>query len=182
MKRRSIMMSVVAILLMAVMLIGCGQSGNELPISRNEAKEIAIRQLGVTADLPSYAVVTTAGPANDPYYIVEVLLEGVAYSYRIDPQTGDIRKLTINDQNVDLSDLPINPGDPNASYIGLEAAKAVAFTDAGVEEVSSQSWIMKWTLPTEDIFTISSLKQMVVSTNMKSWQIAARSSKKMLTV
>ena len=42
MKRRSIMMSVVAILLMAVMLIGCGQSGNELPISRNEAKEIIL--------------------------------------------------------------------------------------------------------------------------------------------
>ncbi|MBE6639487.1 MAG: hypothetical protein E7616_08600 [Ruminococcaceae bacterium] len=134
MKKRSITMSVIAVLMIAALLFGCGKSKNELPISRNEAKEIAIQQLGVSQDVTSYAVVTTAGSAKDPYYIVEVLLQGVVYSYRIDPTTGDIRKMTINDQNVDLNDLPVNPSDPASKYIGLESAKAVAFEDAGVKE------------------------------------------------
>ena len=134
MKKRSIIISVAAVLLLMAVLIGCGKANDRLPISREEAKVIAIEQLGVDKSVPSYSVVTQEGTKDDPYYIVELLLNGVVYAYRIDPHTGDIRKLTINDQNVDLNDVPLVPGVSDSEYIGIDAAKAVAFADAGITE------------------------------------------------
>lgn len=134
MKKRSIIISVVAVVLLIALLSGCGKTNDQLPISRDEAKEIAIQQLGVDSKAPSYAIVTPAGTKEDPYYVVEVLLNGVAYAYRIDSHTGDIRKLTINDQNVDINNLPTIPGNDNSTYIGIDAAKEIAFSDARVTE------------------------------------------------
>ena len=134
MKRRSIIISTVSALLVSTLLTGYAQHKKELPISRSEAKQIAIEQLGVSENKTSYAVVTTAGTKEDRYYVVEVLVEGVAYSYRIDGKTGDIRKLTVNDQNVDINNLPVIPANDNGEYIGKEKALAIALTDAGVTE------------------------------------------------
>ena len=66
--------------------------------------------------------------------MVEVLLQGVVYKYSIDPTTGDVRKLTINDQNVLPDDQITVPLVDASSYIGLERAKEIAFGEAGITE------------------------------------------------
>ena len=137
MKKRSITIGLI-VLLLAAMLVGCGATESEYPITENRAKEIAIEQLGVPSDVTSYALVTKEGTAEEPYYVVEVLLEGVVYKYSIDVQNGDIKKLTVNDQKVDPTQKPLLPSDPDANYIGIERAKEIAFADAGITAEQAQ--------------------------------------------
>ncbi|MBE6673211.1 MAG: hypothetical protein E7599_06800 [Ruminococcaceae bacterium] len=134
MKKRSIIIGLIAAQLLAFGLIGCGSQTESFPVTKAEAREIAIEQLGVSVESTAYAVVQKAGTEKDPYYIVEVLLQGVVYRYSIDPQTGDIRKLTINDQNVLPNAQPTVPSDSANEYIGINKAKEIAYTEAGVNE------------------------------------------------
>lgn len=134
MKRRSIMMIVGMVLVMVTVLVACAKSDGQYPISQTEAKEIAVRALGVEIEKTSYAVVTKPSGTDDSLYTVEIMLEGVVYRYGIDAQTGDVHKLYINDEQIALPDAPTLPGGEKDPYIGLESAKQIAFEDLGINE------------------------------------------------
>lgn len=138
MKKKNIIIGLITGALLTVSLAGCGKIQDDFPITKAKAKEIAITQLGVESDAASYAIVTKAGTKQEPHYVVEVLLEGVVYEYKIDPQSGNIQKLTVNDQTVAANELPPPPSADSSGYIGVEAAKEIAFTEAGTDKDSVQ--------------------------------------------
>ena len=61
-------------------------------------------------------------------------MDGVVYRYRVDASRGDFLKVTVNDQEISLEDIPRSEGRNPDAYIGLEAAKAIAMADASVTE------------------------------------------------
>ena len=61
-------------------------------------------------------------------------MDGVVYRYRVDASRGDFLKVTVNDQEISLEDIPRSEGRNPDAYIGLEAAKAIALADASVTE------------------------------------------------
>ena len=133
MKKRNIIISISVGLLLTTMLTACGQSESSLPFSREEAKAIALEHLGVEATAPSYAVVTESGSGDEMNYAVEVLLDGVEYAYSVNPRTGAIEKMTVNNEAVNPEEEKPIPDEKETAYIGLDAAKAIAFKDAGVD-------------------------------------------------
>lgn len=133
-----------AIIVLAVAMIACGVvmvacDDNEIgiksfPVSTSTAQQIAMAHTGVDANMVESASVVTETKNNSVFYNVEFTIEGVKYTYRINTNNGDIEKLAINDQPVAVEVAPVAPANPQSNYIGAEAAKTVAFTDAGCLE------------------------------------------------
>ena len=140
MKKLAILLSVAAISI--TMLTGCNSdklfpaevAHEKQLITRADASAVALSSLGLTKADTEYTVVTENINSELPCYDVEILVDGVVYKYRIDASKGDLLKVTVNDQEVALSDIPKSFSSQDATYISLEEAKRIALEDAGVTE------------------------------------------------
>lgn len=153
MKKTGIILS--AALLSLGLLTGCGAAQKAIDdpppgftLTALKASEIALDSMGTTKEGVTYTVVNGSESAEDPYYDVEIALDGVVYRYRIDGRNGDIIKLSVNDQPTSPDALPLPQDSPAAAYIGYEEAKRIALADAGVaeEELLSLKYEMDYLL------------------------------------
>ncbi len=133
MKKRILIVSIiVALLCCAMIFVACDdKTPNEQLNQRNaELKTIALSTVGAEGFSTEYTNVTNDREGN---FVVEVVINGVKYDVTIgqDKQVVDVE---INDRQVDKNNVPEVPFGTENSYIGADAAKNVALTDAGVQE------------------------------------------------
>lgn len=140
MKKLAILLSAAAISI--TMLTGCNSdklfpaevAHEKQLITRADASAVALSSLGLTKADTEYTVVTENASSELPTYDVEILVDGVVYKYRIDAAKGDLLKVTVNNQEVAIEDIPKAFSSQESGYISLEDAKRIAFEDAGVSE------------------------------------------------
>lgn len=102
-------------------------------MTQTEAVATLLAGLDLDKADTAYTVVTPTEDGTLPCYDVELMIDGVVYRYRVDAAKGDVLKVTVNDQEVAIDKLP-GVGSTAEGYIGVEAAKAIAFADAGITE------------------------------------------------
>ncbi len=103
-------------------------------ITRAQAESIALLHSGMTENRVAAQKIIAEEKDGGRYYYVEFVCGNVKYAYRIDGDTGDIVKLSVNGQNVAKDDLPAAPSAPDANYIGEARAKEIALQHAGYAE------------------------------------------------
>lgn len=103
-------------------------------ITRAQAESIAFMHSGMPENIVTTQKVSAEEKDGGRYYYVEFVCGNVKYAYRIDGDTGDIVKLSVNGQNVEKDDLPAAPSAPDANYIGEARAKEIALQHAGCAE------------------------------------------------
>ncbi len=106
----------------------CGGSSASI-IHADAATNIALANAGLT-ETECTTTVYTEEKNGVTYYRVNIVIDNVTFSYRINAESGEIVNLTINDQTVSTSDVPTSPSN-TATYIGIDAAPAIALADAG---------------------------------------------------
>ena len=133
MKKTAIILVTLAIA--ALLLTGCARTETPPPgytLTRSEASHLVLDAIGVDKSNATYTVVTENESSAAPCYDVEISVDGVVYRYRVDAAKGDVLKITVNDQAVAPEDVPTAESSPKADYIGLDAAKQIAYADAAI--------------------------------------------------
>ncbi len=142
MKKKIFLIMAVAILAVSCVAFVACSNGEEYPVSMTLAKEIAMAHTGVETsqiETPTAVIEQRSGQA---YYNVEFTIEGVKYTYRVNAKNGDIAKIAINDQPVELTACPQVPASNNhAGFIGTAVAKQAALTAVGLSEGEVQGFI-----------------------------------------
>ena len=128
------MIWMLTLILTAALFTGCGETSTEPKLSELDALNAVYASIGITEPDALYTVVEESVGETVSYYDVELSVDGVVYRYRVDASRGDFLKVTVNDQEISLEDIPRSEGRNPDAYIGLEAAKAIALADASVTE------------------------------------------------
>ena len=122
------------VLMLTAALSGCAATPNETNMTRSDAVQAVYHRMGIDEADVLYTVVDEAKDAAIHYYDIELSVDGVVYRYRVDADRGDFLKITVNNQEIRLEDLPKPEKAPDSAYIGLDRAKEIAFADAAVKE------------------------------------------------
>lgn len=120
-------------LLGTLLVTGCNTQAN---VAQTQAKEIALRNVGLQENSDLLITATKADNYTDENqtFKVEIFVDNIKYVYIINITTSSIEKITINDVNVDINSQPSSPYDKNNnSYIGIDKAQEIAFTDANCQ-------------------------------------------------
>lgn len=116
-------------------LANVSPADNGVTVTKSEAKNIALTDLGITEEQAVYAVVTPETLKGKEYYNVELDVNGIRYRYRIDAESGEVVKTYVNDEAVETAPAVKDPAaESTADEIGLERAKEIALADAGVTQ------------------------------------------------
>ena len=115
---------------------------NAYALTKEQAGSIALLHSGVSENAGVTQNVSVESKDGGNYYRVEITCGNVTYVYRIDGNTGDIVKLSVNGETVGKDDLPAPPSDPDANYIGEAKAIEIAllhakFTEADVYDLET---------------------------------------------
>ena len=122
-----------AVMLAASLFTGCGAVQKET-VTKNQAVQAVYASVGIEESDALYTLVTESEDTALPCYDVEILVDGVLYRYRIDAAKGDILRVTVNNQEIAPESLPKAESAPDSNYIGIDAAKAIAYGDAAILE------------------------------------------------
>lgn len=137
MKKFITVIAVLATLIIgATLLTACGTQDTQSELQKEEeykqsAINAALNDLGANVNQVQSTVVTSDTKKGEDYYDVELVIDGINYKYRIKKSSNGITGVLINDQVVDNAKKPLPPFNPHSNSITLDAAKTVAFTDAG---------------------------------------------------
>lgn len=123
---------ILTLTLTAILFTGC--AGRSTSFSKTDAVRAVYASVGISENDALYTVVDEIAASDTTYYDVELSVDGVIYRYRIDASRGDFIKVTVNDEEIPLTDVPKAEGQNPDGYIGFEAAKAIALTEAGLSE------------------------------------------------
>lgn len=108
----------------------------ENAIGKEAAKNIALSDAGIAADQVSRIRAIIWDNDGTVIYKVRFTCDGIRYSYRIDPLTGEIlnkhsEEASESSHPGDRGERPEEPAEPE-NAIGKEAAKNIALSDAGI--------------------------------------------------
>lgn len=101
-------------------------------ISVETAKEKALADAGVSASAATFTKAKLDYDDGISVYDIEFYISGYEYDYEINAKTGAVRSKDI--EAIGTASQPQNGG--TASYIGIEKAKSIALTHAGVSDVT----------------------------------------------
>ncbi len=101
-------------------------------ISVETAKEKALAVAGVSASAATFTKAKLDYDDGISVYDIEFYISGYEYDYEINAKTGAVRSKDI--EAIGTASQPQNGG--TASYIGIEKAKSIALTHAGVSDVT----------------------------------------------
>ncbi len=96
-------------------------------ISKEEAKEIALSHAGVDPQAVRHVEIDRDWERGLHLYEIEFYADGIEYEYEINADSGEILK-----GKIDRDDPPSSPVADNSTYIGVEKAKEIALTHAGL--------------------------------------------------
>lgn len=119
--------------LLGLLLVN-GCNNKETNAAQMQAKEIALKNVGLqeNSDLLITATKDDSYTETNQTFKVEIFVDKIKYVYVINITTSSIEKITINDVNIDISSQPSSPYDENnTSYIGINKAQEIAFSDVG---------------------------------------------------
>lgn len=134
MKKKLLLVIVMILTVVAVVFVACKTATKEYNVSVDQAKEIALSHLGITNDVVTTENISTDSKATGDYYRVEFTSENVNYMCRVDADSGEVLKVTINDQEINKDEVPASPFTSTSTYINKETAKNIAFTHVGCLE------------------------------------------------
>lgn len=125
---KKIAFTTLVLALVCCMFIFCACSDNTEEIRNGEFKSIALATVGVEDGEIEYSNVVEETSGD---FVVEIVIQGIRYDVTIGADKT-VKSIKINDRSVQKEHLPCSPFSPNCGYIGKQAAKEAAFSDAGV--------------------------------------------------
>lgn len=123
-KKLFLTLTIVALLCAAVIFTACGEKNDA---KYGEYKNIAFATVGIENQNVQYSNVTEENGS----FTVKIVIDGITYDVTIGADKT-VKSVKINDHNVSKDELPEAPFENETTYIGKEAAKNIAFADAGV--------------------------------------------------
>ncbi|MBR3383281.1 MAG: PepSY domain-containing protein [Clostridia bacterium] len=108
----------------------------ENAIGKDAAKQAALNEAGLTADAVGKLRARVSDKDGTTFYKVSFRFEGMKYSYRIDPLSGEVLKKTVTEAGEEEARggrhaRPSEAEEPE-NAIGRDAAKQAALEDAGL--------------------------------------------------
>lgn len=123
-KKLFLTLTIVALLCAAVIFTACGDKNDA---KYGEYKNIAFATVGIENQNVQYSNVTEENGS----FTVKIVIDGITYDVTIGADKT-VKSVKINDHKVSKDELPEAPFGNETTYIGKEAAKNIAFADAGV--------------------------------------------------
>ncbi len=135
MKKKIFLILAVAILAVSCVAFVACDNGANYPVTMAMAKDIAMTHTEVGTQQIENATVVTENKGDGVYHNVEFYIEGVKYTYRINTQNGDIEKIAINDQPIEVvTECPKVPAsNSHEGLVGKESATTAAFVATSIE-------------------------------------------------
>ena len=168
-KKLFLTLTIVALLCAAVIFTACGEKNDA---KYGEYKNIAFATVGIENQNVQYSNVTEENGS----FTVKIVIDGITYDVTIGADKT-VKSVKINDHNVSKDELPEAPFENETTYIGKEAAKNIAFADAGV---TANQVTSKWNLTstTANISMKLSSSPVFRNTNTTSKQLRAKFTRK----
>ncbi len=134
MKTRKKLIAIIAVITTVVAATGAGIGIMASDSDRTTIKEIALAHAGLSEEAVTYMNVHQDWENGRKTYEVKFYADNAEYEYEIDAETGEIIGFELDGQKISPDQLVTSDG---TALIGIDAAKEIALTHAGVSAANA---------------------------------------------